>query len=101
MGRLLDRNAEEDMIDELGAFCAYCIVPLPKPAVWKWPHPENLSTKEVTSWNGALQAHAEGYRYHDDNFVAYGLYAVTWVGGTALCFSHGYFKAMKELEFHD
>lgn len=85
-------------MDELSAYCAHCIVLLPRPATWKWHHPDNPGTQEVGDWGQAVQAHAEGYRYSDSAAVRYGIYAVTWVAGTALCYSHAYFAAKKELE---
>lgn len=75
----------------MGVICAQCITGLHAryPVTAEHPHPENGTCMIVRDWPGAEEAHTWGLRIIDPvNGVTFGIYAVTFVGGTALCFSH-------------
>lgn len=73
-------------------YCAACAAMLPRPVLWK----RDKDTMLVRDWNDALIAYERGFRFIDDTFMKWGIYAVTQVAGTLYCYGHGYF-AMKRV----
>jgi len=86
------------MEETLGVLCAMCIRTLPRPDDWTFRDGDQVLTLPVKTFEEAMQAHARGYRYVDENFAVYGLYAKTFVDGTALCYSHAYFAMGRKLD---
>jgi hypothetical protein len=77
-----------------GPYCALCIRYLPRPATWTdGDLPDNPPTREVRGWEEAVAAYDLGYRFTTRDLLVFGIYAVTYVAGTAACYGHAYFLA--------